>query len=106
MGKTIRGHSYATALMTLEYMPYRAAEPVLKTLLSAGANAKQSGYPLSSLIISRALTGRGPTLKRFRMRAQGRAFKIEKKTCHITIGVRSIEEGKPVMRVRYPNGRE
>jgi len=66
----------------------RAAEPILKVLLSAGANAKHNlGMRKSKLYVSECYCDEGPTMKRFRPRAQGRAFRIMKRTSHITIKV-------------------
>ncbi|BAS58950.1 MULTISPECIES: 50S ribosomal protein L22 [Leptolyngbya] len=84
----IRGRSYREALIILEFMPYRACEPVLKVLRSAAANAEHNeGLNRGSLVVSQAYADQGPVLKRFRPRAQGRAYQIRKPTCHITIGV-------------------
>jgi len=84
----IRGLSYREALIILEFMPYRACEPVLKLLRSAAANAEHNrGYDRADLVVSTAYADQGPTLKRFRPRAQGRAYQIRKPTCHITISV-------------------
>lgn len=84
----IRGLSYREALIILEFMPYRACEPVLKVLRSAVANAEHNvGYTPADLVVSQAYADQGPVLKRFRPRAQGRAYQIRKPTCHITIAV-------------------
>ena len=84
----IRGRSYREALIMLEFMPYRACDPVLKALRSAAANAEHNqGLDRASLVISQAYADGGPTLRRFRPRAQGRAYQIRKPTCHITIAV-------------------
>jgi large subunit ribosomal protein L22 len=84
----IRGRSYREALIILEFMPYRACEPILKVLRSAVANAEHnSGYTPADLVITQAFADQGPVLKRFRPRAQGRAYQIRKPTCHITIAV-------------------
>jgi large subunit ribosomal protein L22 len=84
----IRGRSYREALIILEFMPYRACEPVLKVLRSAAANAEHNeGYNRADLIVSQAFADQGPVLKRFRPRAQGRAYQIRKPTCHITVAV-------------------
>jgi large subunit ribosomal protein L22 len=84
----IRGRSYRESLIILEFMPYRACEPILKLLRSAAANAEHNnGYDRSTLVVSTAFADGGPSLKRFRPRAQGRAFQIRKPTCHITIAV-------------------
>lgn len=84
----IRGRSYREALIILEFMPYRACEPVLKVLRSAAANAEHNeGLDRAELIITQAFADQGPVLKRFQPRAQGRAYQIRKPTCHITVAV-------------------
>jgi len=84
----IRGKSYREALIILEFMPYRACDPILKVLRSAVANAENNnGLDPASLVISEAFADAGPTLRRYRPRAQGRAYQIRKPTCHITIAV-------------------
>lgn len=84
----IRGRSYREALILLEFMPYRACDPVLKVLRSAVANAEHNeGYTPADLVISQAFADQGPSLRRYRPRAQGRAYQIRKPTCHITIAV-------------------
>lgn len=84
----IRGRSYREALIILEFMPYRACEPVLKVLRSAVANAEHNeGLNPATLVITKAYADMGPSLKRFRPRAQGRAYQIRKPTCHITVAV-------------------
>ncbi|GBF79909.1 50S ribosomal protein L22 [Aphanothece sacrum] len=86
----IRGRSYREALMILEFMPYRACEPIVKVLRSAAANAEHNqGLDRTTLVVSQAYADGGPSLKRFRPRAQGRAYQIRKPTCHITIAVAS-----------------
>ncbi|MGK7877758.1 MAG: 50S ribosomal protein L22 [Xenococcaceae cyanobacterium] len=89
----IRGRSYREALIILEFMPYKACGPVLKVLRSAAANAEHnSGLDPTQLVVNKAYADSGPTLKRYRARAQGRAYQIRKPTCHITIAVASSEE--------------
>jgi large subunit ribosomal protein L22 len=84
--RQIQGRSYKDALILLEFMPYSSCEPIIKTLRSAAANAKNNkGFDETKLIIKSAFTNQGPTMKRFRPRAQGRAYKILKATSHITI---------------------
>jgi large subunit ribosomal protein L22 len=84
----IRGRSYREALIILEFMPYRACDPILKVLRSAVANAEHNeGYTPADLVVAQAFADQGPVLKRFRPRAQGRAYQIRKPTCHITITV-------------------
>jgi len=96
----IRGRTYRDALIMLEFMPYRSTGPITKVLRSAVANAEHNmGLDPASLIITSANADMGPTMKRFRPRAQGRAFAIKKQTCHISIAVAapknsSIEEVK------------
>nr|YP_009369898.1 50S ribosomal protein L22 [Boldia erythrosiphon]ARO90586.1 50S ribosomal protein L22 [Boldia erythrosiphon] len=82
----LKGRSYKEAIMILEFMPYRACSYILKTLKSAAFNA-QNNYNMNkkNLLVTNAYVNQGPTLKRFRPRAQGRAFRIHKPTCHITI---------------------
>lgn len=87
----IRGRSYREALIILEFMPYRSCEPILKVLRSAAANAENNeGFDRASLLVSQAYADQGPCLKRFRPRAQGRAFQIRKPTCHITVAVSPV----------------
>jgi large subunit ribosomal protein L22 len=76
------------ALMILEFMPYVACRPVLKLLKSAGANAENnSGLKKSELRVSEVYADSGPILKRFRPRAQGRGFQIQKLSSHIYLGL-------------------
>ncbi|HLO47688.1 MAG TPA: 50S ribosomal protein L22 [Kamptonema sp.] len=89
----IRGKSYREALVLLEFMPYRSCEPILKVLRSAAANAEHNeGMDRAKLIVSQAFADGGPVLKRFRPRAQGRAYQIRKPTCHITVAVAMQKE--------------
>ncbi|VEP16450.1 50S ribosomal subunit protein L22 [Hyella patelloides LEGE 07179] len=84
----IRGRQYREALIILEFMPYKACDPVLKVLRSAVANAEHNaGLDPATLVVSRAFADGGPVLKRYRPRAQGRAYQIRKPTCHITVAV-------------------
>jgi large subunit ribosomal protein L22 len=86
----IRGRSYRDALILLEFMPYRSTGPITKVLRSAVANAEHNlGLDPATLVISQASADMGPSMKRFRPRAQGRAYAIKKQTCHISIGVAS-----------------
>ena len=86
----IRGKSYRDALIMLEFMPYRSTDPITKVLRSAVANAEHNfGMDPSTLFISYACANNGPVMKRYRPRAQGRAFSIKKQTCHISISVES-----------------
>ena len=87
----IRGRSYQEALMILEFLPYGAGGPIWQVLHSAAANA-QNNYDLDKkkLIVDKVFADEGPKLKRIRPRAQGRAYKILKPTCHITVIVKNI----------------
>jgi large subunit ribosomal protein L22 len=88
----IRNLPAQEALSVLKFAPQAASEPVAKVLASAIANAEHN-FELDpdSLFISQAYVDEGPMLKRFRPRAQGRAYRIRKRTCHITVEVESIE---------------
>jgi large subunit ribosomal protein L22 len=84
----VRGLPVDVALAQLRFAPQAAAETVYKTLESAVANATGGeGLDRAGLVVSRAMVDEGPTLKRFRPRAQGRAFRINKRTSHITLVV-------------------
>jgi large subunit ribosomal protein L22 len=87
----VRGLPAKEALTVLQFAPQAASEPVYKVIASAIANAENNErLDPDSLLISEAYVDEGPTLKRFRPRAQGRAFRIRKRTCHITIAVESV----------------
>jgi large subunit ribosomal protein L22 len=84
----VRGLDVQEALDILRFAPQSASEPVAKVLASAVANAEHNkNLDRRSLFVSQAYVDEGPTLKRFRPRAQGRAFRIRKRTSHITIVV-------------------
>src|ERR1041384_4801551 len=84
------GRNAAEALSVLKFAPQAASEPVAKVLASAMANAENNlSLDPSTLWVSVAYVDEGPTLKRFRPRAQGRAYRIRKRTSHITIEVES-----------------
>jgi large subunit ribosomal protein L22 len=95
----VRGLSAAEARVTLRFSDLRASDPVLKCLNSALANANTK-YELnqdidelaSDMTVHKAFADEGPTLKRFRPRARGRATKIRKRTSHITIVVSDGQE--------------
>ena len=86
----IKGRSAEEALAVLRFAPQSATEPVAKVLASAVANAENNlDLDPDTLWISQVYVDEGPTLKRFRPRAQGRAYRIRKRTSHITIEVES-----------------
>lgn len=85
----IRGKNVDEAAAILKYTPRDAARVVEKVLKSAVANAEHNNeLDRANLIVSEAFVGQGPTLKRFRPRAQGRAFRILKRSSHITVVVK------------------
>ena len=82
----IRGKDVTTAESILLYNPRHASELILKLLRSAIANAENnSGFRRENLYIAECYANKGPTMKRIRPRAQGRAYRIEKRMSHITI---------------------
>ena len=82
----IRGKSVKEAQAILMYTPKAASEPVLKLLNSAVANAENNlDLSADTLYVAEVFANQGPTLKRFRPRAKGRASRIRKRTSHITI---------------------
>ncbi len=85
----IRGLSVPMALARLSNLPHKGARDVIKVLKSALANADQqnSSVDVDSLQVVLAYVDEGPTLKRFRPRAMGRAYPIRKRTSHITVVV-------------------
>ena len=84
--RQIQGKTYSEALLLLEFMPYASCAPIIKVLRSATANARNKfGLDETKLVIKSAFADQGPTMKRFRPRAQGRAYRILKATSHITI---------------------
>jgi large subunit ribosomal protein L22 len=91
MVNLVRGLPAKEALTVLQFAPHAASEPVYKVLASAIANAENNErLDPDSLLVSEAFVDEGPTLKRFRPRAQGRAYRIRKRTCHITMVVESV----------------
>ena len=90
----VRGLPAQEALTVLKFAPQAASETVYKVLASAVANAENNErLDPDSLLVRAAYVDEGPTLKRFRPRAQGRAYRIRKRTCHITIEVESVVVG-------------
>jgi large subunit ribosomal protein L22 len=89
----VRGLPVQEALDILRFAPQAASEPVGKVLASAVANAEHNRQlDARTLVVSQAYVDEGPTLKRFRPRAQGRAYRIRKRTSHITVVVESVPE--------------
>jgi len=96
----IRGKAATDAVTTLKFAPQAASEPVQKVLESAIANARVKAdresvaFDERNLVITAAFVDEGPTMKRFRPRAQGRAGRINKRTSHITVVVTQPENKK------------
>ena len=90
--QAIVGRTVEDATAILRFMPQGAAKDVAKVLKSATANA-ENNHDLSAddLVVIAAIADEGPTIKRFRPRAQGRAFPIHKPMTHVTIVVESKE---------------
>ena len=92
----VRGLPAKEALTVLQFAPQAASEQVYKVLASAIANAENNErLDPDALLVSEAFVDEGPTLKRFRPRAQGRAYRIRKRTCHITVAVEAVQVARP-----------
>ncbi|MCW2649382.1 MAG: rplV [Mycobacterium sp.] len=86
----VRGKPVSEALDILRWAPQAASEPVAKVIESAAANAQNNnGLDPSTLVVATVYADEGPTSKRIRPRAQGRAFRIRRRTSHITVVVES-----------------
>jgi len=96
----IRGKVATDAVVTLTFAPQSASDPVKKALESAIANLRVKAdkesvaFDERELVVTAAFVDEGPTMKRFRPRAQGRAGRINKRTSHITVVVSQIEKKK------------
>jgi large subunit ribosomal protein L22 len=94
----IRGKQAQEALAILKFAPQGASEPVYKLVASAIANARVKADASNSyldeadLVVAKAFVDEGTTLKRFQPRAQGRAFRINKRTSHITVVLATPDE--------------
>ena len=94
----VRGKNAQEALAILKFAPQAASEPIFKLVASAIANARVKAdnenlrLNEDELVIAKAYVDEGATLKRFRPRAQGRAFRINKRTSHITVVLQSADE--------------
>ena len=88
---TVRGKSVNEALATLLATPKSASEPIRKVIESATANAEHNqGLSRADLYVAEIFADNGPTLKRVMPRAQGRAYRILKRTSHITVVLDSV----------------
>ncbi|HEX2176358.1 MAG TPA: 50S ribosomal protein L22 [Nocardioidaceae bacterium] len=92
----VRGLDVDEAMSLLRFAPQAASEPLHKVLESAVANA-ETGEDLdrATLVVSKVMVDEGPTMKRWRPRAQGRAARINKRTSHITVVVQPRTEAGP-----------
>ncbi|BBX74835.1 50S ribosomal protein L22 [Mycobacterium shinjukuense] len=98
----VRGRSVADALDILRWAPQAASEPVAKVIASAAANAQNNnGLDPATLVVATVYADEGPTAKRIRPRAQGRAFRIRRRTSHITV----VVESRPTKDVRSSRAR-
>jgi len=89
----VRGKYVDEALAILKFLPSRAAKPVSKVIASAAANAENNdGMNPDLLKVTGAMVDQGPSLKRIKPRAMGRAYRILKRTSHITIYVQEGPE--------------
>ena len=87
----IRGKNYAEAKAILENTPKSSCEPIKKVLMSAAANAENNlGMSKDNLFVAACFADQGPTLKRVRPVSKGRAYRILKRTSHITVVLDTI----------------
>ena len=87
----IRGEDAEKAMAILKHTPKAACEVLEKVLKSAMANAEVKNMDTSKLYVAECFVNQGPTLKRIRPRAQGRAFRVNKRTSHITLVLKEKE---------------
>ena len=84
----VRGKSVSDALDILRWAPQQASLPVAKVIASAAANAQNNdGLDPATLVVASVYADEGPTAKRIKPRAQGRAYRIRRRTSHITVVV-------------------
>jgi large subunit ribosomal protein L22 len=94
----VRGKDVEVALHTLQFVTRTAAVPMRKLIQSAAANAREKAaaedrrFDADQLFVKSVAVDEGPTLKRWRPRAQGRAFRIRKRTCHVKLVLQEYED--------------
>ena len=95
VAEQVRGKQVGDALATLKFTSAAAAKPLAKLLRSAVANAEQKGgqVDVDALVVKTLNVDQGPTMRRFMPRAQGRAFRIEKKTSHVYVELATAARG-------------
>ena len=93
----IRGRRVEEALGTLRFTPKAVAREILKVLDSAVANArvKKPEVDVDRLVVGTAFVDGGPSLKRIRPAPMGRAFRVQKRMCHVTLGLVETGDGRP-----------
>lgn len=107
----VRGMEANKALDVLKFAPQKPALPIRKTLVSALANAEQAArnagtsFDSDEMYVIEAYVNDGPTMKRFRARAQGRGARILKRTSHLTIVVGDAEDKKELAAPYLPSQR-
>ena len=101
----VKGRPLQEALDILRFSPQAAAEPVYKVVASAAANAENNlDIDRDTLVVSLLTADEGPTLKRIRPRAQGRAYRIRKRTSHITVEVEEAPQKASAQQGRTGRG--
>jgi large subunit ribosomal protein L22 len=91
VAENIKGKPVEDALNLLKFTPKKAADELQKVLYSAVANAEQQpGVDVDNLKVSQVLVNEGPTWKRISPRAMGRAYRVRKRTSHITVVVKEM----------------
>lgn len=99
----VRGKRVEDALNILRFAPQAAAEPVAKLVASAVANAENNqGLDSRSLVVSSIYANEGPVMKRIKPGSHGRAFRIRKRTSHITV----VLESRPLVTAKKNNTRK
>lgn len=94
----VRGKDVDVALHALQFVTRAAAVPMRKLIQSAAANAREKAaaedrrFDIDELFVKSVSVDEGPTMKRWRPRAQGRAFRIRKRTCHVHLVLQDYEE--------------
>ena len=101
----VRGRTVVDALIILEHTPRKAALPIVKTIKSAQANAKNNHNAIGNdLVISELHITPGPRMKRYRPVARGSAHPFQKRTTHVTVIVSGAEKPRPKAKVTTKKG--